>query len=126
MVKSTPELRTTSSPSRAWCSPRPDSRTRCSTPDILCRLAEGLELLDRAGKREIGEIGDIGGAHAAQRRGPGLGRFPVEGCGGIARSAADGQALGLQPGGDAAAGLAGGADDEDGFGLTWLCSLARG
>jgi hypothetical protein len=49
-----------------------------------------------------------------QQLGPGRAVIPVEGDGGAARTGTDAVPKGVQPGDDAAAGLAGGAEDQSG------------
>lgn len=93
--------------------------------DARCnsRFTQRLELFHGTGEREIGEVGDIGGADTGQCGGPCFRRFPIEGRGGIARSATDRVAQCFKLGGDAGTGLSGGADDEDGLVLHGSVSL---
>ena len=80
---------------------------------VTRRLAEGLELFHGSRKGEIGKVGHIGRTGPAQGWPPGLRRLPVEGRRGVARAAAHRKALRFEAAGDATAGLAGGADDEN-------------
>ena len=86
-------------------------------PHIAGGFAKGPELFHSPGKGKVGEVCDIGCSGSAQGRCPGLGRLPVERDGRVARSFADGKTLFGQRPDDAAAGLAGGSDDENGCGV---------
>ncbi|WP_395352406.1 hypothetical protein [Variovorax sp. UC122_21] len=119
MVQSSALARSAFSASSASGSPRPEKHGLAHA-GLRDRLAERAHGLDRAGHAEVGLVGDVDRAHALERRAPGGAVVPVEGGAGVARAGAHRMAGGLQQGHDARAGLAVGAQYENGS-----CVVAR-
>ena len=101
-------------------SPRPESRTSRRTPCSTAAAPRARDRLGGSGEREVGVVREVGGVDAVERGGPGGRVVPVEAGDGRAADAARVDAEGDQPLGDAAAGLAGPADDERPVGMAWV------
>ncbi len=79
--------------------------------------SERRDRLGRTNDCDVGDVGDVDGADAVERGGPGLGCLPVEGGVGPARADPHRHGRGVQALGDPATGLAGAAQDEGRRGL---------